>query len=685
MIKYYFILSVSLIIFYTTLNETIAQTKFDDAVALNFKNSNSGHAGFFDESDNLNTARIATKNGGYILEIGKYDDNGKYSLRRTFDLHNFAESFKMKFSSDGSKIAVLEKSPDKNVLNIFDINSGALVEDFDVENVDDFFLTPDAKYLIMTGNGNSTLYDIYENNQILVYNNETVVDMNGLGNILFCRNGNQIDYIELLTGNKIKSFNLKESKYLEFDDSGQLVLNSTQSGLNLLKLTQESIIGVKEINKPGLKPIPSPSFEYFLYDDISSGVRGVYDLGGNLIYQSKIDSYDAGKTAFVFSKDEKRLALINDKNIIVYDFELIKFYKKLAQKHPDLFISKVQFEADQDQINRADRVKIQKQKIVSNVADEMRVSANLLEQTQKNSMGLVEVKIINIEYYDPNSEMYQVTLSLPVNYTTNENVTAKIKIPKFEADIFTQNYKNFKAYAFRQLNKDLTGLDVFGITIINDLNNTSYKGLMHRTLPVLINSYEEQFNQGQKYFEQRNWYQAILNLSDFPEDFKKNSVIEFMLNQAVSNFFDEKWNYIQTLNPIRDSIKILTNLSDFPKTYKYYVDIQNLRQTTVNNIMDGRLIYGNSLIENKNYSDALDYINAVITPTYFDTYSGTELNYEYYNSKIIPLKDKLLLIIAKRSIEGGNISRANELLKQITKGFTDYTEVQKLIEETEKK
>jgi hypothetical protein len=656
-----------------------SQTKFEDAVSLNFKNANLANAGFFDNSGNLNTARISTKDGSYYVEYGAYDANGTYSVKRMFEMNSYTTDFKVRFSADGTKLAVLELSSDKNLLSFFDLQTGQLIQDFDAEQINDFFLTPDSKFIVASGPSNSILFDIYDDNILLNYAGESVMDISEDGNTLFCKNGGNIDYIDTKSGKKLRTFALKDFRSIDFDERGELILCSYQGSIKLFKLTQNGIIGIKEIGNVAFRPVPTPTFNYFLVDDPNASRRWLFNLGGKQVYKAKIDNYNQTKSNYVFSSDEKKFALLSDKGTEVYDFEVMKYYNKIAQKFPDLFATKVDFETEQDQVNRADRFKLQKQTIVSNVADELKVSEGVIKINQKNSLGLVEVKIFSIGAYDPNTEMYDITLTLPSDYTTFENVSAKVKIPKYQAEIFSQNFQKFKAFALRQLNKEQTGLDVFDVTIVNDLNNTNYRCIMHRSLPVTKTNYDEQFNLGQKSFEQRSWYDAIIYLSDFPDDYAKNSVIDYMLGQALPSIFEEKWSYVQTLNPVRDSLTLLKYISDFPKSFKLYSDVTKLRQTVVNSIMESRFDNANGYFIDKRYSDALDYIDGSITPTYYDVYSGASYDYEYYNTKLVPFRNNVLVTVAKRSIEGGNYDRAIALLERVTKGYPEYAEVEKLL------
>ena len=667
---------LSLAVFFIGALNLFSQTKFDDAVALNFKNTTLAVAGYFDEGNNLVIARQIAKEGSYFLEIGRYDDNGQYTVKKIIELNNDPQEVKVRFNNDGSKAGILEISPDKTALSYVDLSSGETLQDFKLESVNNFYLTPDGRSIVVTAGSGSMLFDIAEGDPLLNYSGEIVYGMSSDGNTLFCRNGNNIDYLDTKTGKKIRSFPMNDLKSVEFDSRGEIMLCLTSQGVRLYKLTQESIVSLKEIDMISVMPVPSATFDYFLIDN--GAVRGVYNLGGVQIYKSRIDAYNPVKSSFVFSRDDKRMALLSDKGVLVYDFDMIKYYNKIAQKYPDLFITKTQFENDQDQENRASRVKFQKQMMVSNVADEMKVSEGLIKQVQKNSLGLVDVKITGLGYYNPNTEMYDVTISIPVDYLNTVSTTAKVKVPKFQAEIFSRNYQNFRTFALRQLNRDQSGVDVFGITIVNDLNSTNYRCIQHRTLPPVKLNYDEEFANGQKFFEMRNWYDALLNISDFPEDFKKNSVIDYMFTQAITNFFDEKWTYVQTLNPVKDSTALLIYLSDFPKNFRLADEVNRLRQTVVNNIMETRLDRLNQYISDKEYLDGVEYAK-IITPQYFDPYSGKNIDYEYYNTRFIPAFNNILFAAGKRAYDGTNWKLALDMLGQITSSYPEYSEVEKMI------
>jgi hypothetical protein len=673
-----------ILILLVLVNVSVSQTKFEDAVALNFRNTNVASAGFYDNDLNLHTAMIVRKEGSYYLEIGKYDAKGTYSAYKGFDLGNYAGDAKVKFNSDGSRVAILEISADNTVLSVFDLNAGVLINDVDVPGGNDLFITPDAKYAVVSGSANSVFIDVFEGEIVFAYSNEVVLGMSRDGNMVFSKNGNNISYLETRTGKKIRGFSLPGFKTIEFDERGELIMCSMGNYIKLFKLTENNVVGIKEMLNVPQQPRVSSGFNYFVIDNINSFERGVFNIGGTQMYKSKIDKYNPAKTVFVFSKDENRMALLTERGVDAYDFDMIKYYNKLTLKYPDLFLQDVKFETDKDQENRADRVKFQKDVMVKNVADEMKVSEGIIRHNQKNSLGLVEVKLIGIGYYDPSTELYDITLAIPVDYAKFQNVTTKVKILKYQAEVFANNSMTFKAYALRQLNKEQTGLDVFNILIVNDLNSTNHRCLMHRTLPAGKMSYEELYNAGTKSFEMRNWYEAILFLSDLPDDFSKNTTVDYMLGQAIPAFFDEKWGYVQSLSPVRDSLTMLRYLSDFPKSFKLYSDVERTRQIVVNSIMDARIDYANYLNGDKRYSDAIEFMDAMVTPKYYDMYSGVEYDYEYYKSKAVPLKNNLLFTVGKRSIDGGNYTRAIEMLNRITPDFPEYSEAQRLLEESKR-
>jgi hypothetical protein len=198
-------------------------------------------------------------------------------------------------------------------------------------------------------------------------------------------------------------------------------------------------------------------------------------------------------------------------------------------------------------------------------------------------------------------------------------------------------------------------------------------------------SYEEQYNAGQKSFEMRNWYDAILYLSDMPDDFSKNNTVDYMLGQAIPLFFEDKWSSVLSLSTTRDSLVVLRSLADFPQSFKLYSDVEKMRQNTINNIMDARLDYASYLKAEKRYNEAIEYMDAWITPKYYDKYSSKEYDYEYFKSKALLLRNNIFVSAAKGSMEVGNYSYAYDMLSRVTTDYAEYNEVQSLLEEAKRK
>jgi hypothetical protein len=208
---------------------------------------------------------------------------------------------------------------------------------------------------------------------------------------------------------------------------------------------------------------------------------------------------------------------------------------------------------------------------------------------------------------------------------------------------------------------------------------------MHRTLPLLKMSYDEQYNAGQKFFEMRNWYEAILYLSDLPDDFSKNNTVDYMLGQAIPLFFEDKWSSVLNLSTTRDSLVVLRNLADFPQSFKLHSDVEKMRQNTINNIMDARLDYASYVSGEKRYSEAIEYMDAWVTPKYYDVFSSKEYDYEYYQSKAMLLKNNIFVSAAKSSMEVGNYSYAYDMLTRVTQDYPEYRDIQYLLEEAKRK
>jgi len=219
----------------------------------------------------------------------------------------------------------------------------------------------------------------------------------------------------------------------------------------------------------------------------------------------------------------------------------------------------------------------------------------------------------------------------------------------------------------------------FNIQIINDVNNVVYRCIIHRTLPLTQMSYEEKYDMAQKNYDSRNWFEAVLYLSDFPDDFLKNSVIDMMIQNSLNYYFDEKWTYVYSLGLNTDPGLLLTYLADFPKTYKT-ADISDMRKRVVDNVLDGRLQRVKDMIKDKTYSEALEYLDKSIPAVYKEVFSSEDCPYSNYN-ETKPIRNTLYFEIGKRSIDGGNYQRAVEMLSQVTQDSPNYSDAQKLLNE----
>jgi hypothetical protein len=311
----------------------------------------------------------------------------------------------------------------------------------------------------------------------------------------------------------------------------------------------------------------------------------------------------------------------------------------------------------------------------------MKINEMNIKSTQAGSLGVVDIKIVGIGFYDPNYEMYDVTLAIPVNYTATKNVIAKVKVPKVQAEIFSKNWQNFKVTGLRIINDNLTGVYVFNVQIINDINSTVYRCIIHRTLPVHTTSFDDKYVLATKNYEMRNWYDAIIYMSDFPDDFLKNSVIDVMMKNAISNYFDEKWRTVNSMSA-NNVNQILIYLSDFPPTWSNYQDVDAYRKRVVNSVFEARVQKVKDMVSEKSYSEALEYLNSNVLKGLKDIYSGNVYEFEGAGD-LVQLKNKMYFEIGKRSIEGGNYDRAIEMLKLVTEDYADYSEAQKLLSEAQ--
>jgi tetratricopeptide (TPR) repeat protein len=191
-------------------------------------------------------------------------------------------------------------------------------------------------------------------------------------------------------------------------------------------------------------------------------------------------------------------------------------------------------------------------------------------------------------------------------------------------------------------------------------------------------SYDEKYNLAQSNYDSGNWFDAILYLSDFPDNYLKNSVIDLMMQNSLNSYFDEKWSYISSLGLTGTSSgQLLVYLSDFPKNYKT-AEITDKRKNIVDNVLDGRIQAVKDMIKDKSFTEALEYMDKNIMRINKDVYSGEEYEYSNYNDTK-PLRNTVYYEIGKRSIEGGNYQRAIDMLSQVTQDFPNYSDAQSLL------
>ncbi|MFA5404405.1 MAG: hypothetical protein WC358_05685, partial [Ignavibacteria bacterium] len=517
---------------------------------------------------------------------------------------------------------------------------------------------------------------------IQTYKDNVFLSFSKDGNMIYCKGKNDaVNYLNTKTGTVLRTYSLKGYKSIDFEFNGELIAAAYPPFLRFFKLSQSGAVEVKVLENLFTIPSFSSSFEYVVSDDNSAGKRNVYSLKEGLIYEAKIESYQPGKERIIFSPDDKKMVLLSDKKLYYYDFEMIKYFPRMAKRFSDLYQKGDQFQTDQDLINRAERVKARKKDLLTVFIDEMKVNEITVKNTQVNSLGVVDIKLAGIGFFDPNTEMYDVTLAIPVNYTTTKNVTAKVKVPKIQAEIFSNNWQKFKVTGLRIINDNLNGVYIFNVQIINDINSVVYRCIIHRTLPVHTASFDDKYNLASKNYELRNWYDAIIYMSDFPDDFLKNSVIDVMLKNAINNYFDEKWRTVNSMS-MNNVNQILIYLSDFPPTWSQYTDVEAYRKRVVNSVFDARVQKVREMIGDKNYTEALEYLDNNVLKGLKDIYSGNSYGFESKN-EIIPLQNKMYFEIGKRSTEGGNWARAVEMLKQVTDVFPEYSEAQKLLSDSE--
>lgn len=657
-----------------------SQTVFEDAVALNFKTDGTFHTAAFNPAGELITAKIIKSLGATFLEIGKFDDKGAYTKRALIELSDELIELKAKFNKNVDKIILFSKLLDERIFQIADAVTGEIIFDLEPGEIGNFEFSPDGMSIAFASGNNSYLFELAEGTIIRSYKDNIFLSFNKDGSMIYCKGKNDaVNYLNTKTGEVIKSYILKDFKSIDFDFNGELIACAYPPFLRYFKISQTGAVEVKNLENLFSVPSFSSNFDYVVSDDNTGGKRNVYSLKEGLIYEAKIEPYQTGKDKIVISPDDRRMVLLSDKKIYLYDFEMIKYFSKMSKRFSDLYQTNDQFQTDQDLINRAERVKSRKTDLLNVFKDEVKINEINIKNTQVGSLGVVDIKLAGIGFYDPNSEMYDVTLAIPTTYTTVKNVIAKVKVPKIQAEIFSKNWQNFKVTGLRIINDNLTGVYVFNIQIINDINSTVYRCIIHRTLPVHQTSFDDKYALATKNYEMRNWYDAIIYMSDFPDDFLKNSVIDVMLKNAVNSYFDEKWRTVNSMSA-NNINQILIYLSDFPPTWSNYQDVDAYRKRVVNSVFDSRVQKVRDLVSDKSYTEALEYLNNNVLKGLKDIYSGNV--YEFEGQKdIVQLKNKMYFEIGKRSIEGGNYDRAIEMLKLVTEDFAEYSEAQKLLSE----
>ncbi|TRZ64610.1 WD40 repeat domain-containing protein [bacterium] len=674
--RFKFLILASVFIFSIPYSSS-SQTIFEDAVALNFKVPVYYNTAMFNTADELLTAKLIRSEGNSYIETGQYDESGNYIKKALVEIKEDFSDIKIKFNKTADKIATLLSQENRKLFLIYDLSSGKDIYDMESEDVTSFDFSPDGRNFILTVFGNTVIYDITEGNLLQTIRDNVFLSYNPDGTMLFCKSRNDSYNVFSPTGALLRTVSLKDYKGVASDPKSDLVAGFYPPALRIFKYGQFGITEVKNIS--GLTSFPhfSPAFDYFVVDD-NNGLRRVFNISGTQVYQSKIEPYTQNGSRCIFSNDEKKMVLLTDKELYYYDFQMIKYFRIMSKRYSDIYLITDQFQTDQDLLSRADRIKSQKKNMLNVLNDELKVYEMDVKTKQKNSLGYFETKVSELGNYNPNTEMFDVTIVTPFDFTQSRPISAKVKIPKGQAEIFSKYWQSFKVTGFRQLNDALTGIDVANVMIINNLNSTNYRCIIHRSAPLIKMSYDEQYLAGQKFFEQRNWYDAILYLSDFPDNFLKCSVVDMMIQQAFVNYLDEKWQMMSGIPLQNNAEQLFKYLSDFPKTFKQYSDLEKFRQRVVNSIYDQRADTLKALVSDKSYSDAYDYLNQYIFVKYKDQYSGIE--YEYDSVKdYFPLKNTLPFEISKKSIQGGNWIRAKEMLSKITKDFPEYDEVEKMM------
>lgn len=674
-------------LFFLTFVFLNAQTEVEDYAAMNFKSKGPFLTASFDKDNFVCIAKITQVEGDSYLEIGRFDDEGTYTRKILLQIPSSFSTIRAKFSPMCTKIALQLNYEGEIKLVVYDLISGILVADdigSDLEDQTnfDFFFTPSANLIAVVNTYDTYLYELTEGAPLIAFPDNRLIKFSGDGNTLFCKSkDNRINYINIKTGATIKSYPLTDYKRLYFDDKGEMVISYMPNNrLNVYKYCQNGMYEVKYYYNILVEPEFSPTLSYILIDDNVGGKRLLFNSAGDNLYESKIDPYDRTLSQTEISIDEKKLIKLTEKYLYLYDFELMRYYKTLANKHTELF-KFTGFMVDEEIQLKAKRIKEQKKALLSMLQGEFLAEEGEIINRQKNSLGVVELKIKSIGAYDYNSQTIDVAIDVPVTYTSTRTIIGKVKIPKLEADIFIKNWPTLKVTALRQAGKTRNSVYIFNVLIDNGMNSGFYRAITHRTLPINNLSFEEQFEVGSKASAYGNWYEAIVNLSDYPDNFSKNDVANSIRQRALVSYFEDKWKMVKgTTITNKNFEEILIYLSDFPKDFAFINDVNDYRQTVVDFIFSAKVDTVKMMMGEGNYSDALDYIDKSFQNVYTDIYSGKVLEYSNYK-ELQPLKNDILFNIAKRSMQGTNWQRAKEMLEKITDDYQNYDEVKKMLSE----
>jgi hypothetical protein len=672
---------------FLTLTFLNAQTEVEDYAAMNFKSKGPYLAASFDKDNFVCIAKTTQVEGDTFLEIGKFDDEGTYTRKMLLQLPGSFNSIKAKFAPMCSKIALQLNYEGDIKLAVYDLNSGILIADdigSDIEDQSnfDFFFTPSANLVAIVNTNDTYLYELTEGAPLIAFPNNRLIKFSGDGNTLFCKGkDNRINYINIKTGAVVRSYSLTDYKRLYFDDKGEMVVSYVPNNrLNVYKYCQDGMYDVKYYYNIAVEPEFSPTLSYILIDDNVGGKRLLFNSAGENLYEARIEPYDRTLCYTEFSTDEKKLIKLTEKYLYLYDFELMRHYKTLANKHTELF-KFTGFMIDEEIQLKAKRIKEQKKALLSMLTGDFLAMEGELINRQKNSLGVIELKIKSIGAYDYNSQTIDVAIDIPVSYTSTRTIIGKVRIPKLEADIFIKNWPTLKVTALRQAGKNPNSVYVFNVLIDNGMNSGFYRAITHRTLPINNLSFEEQFEIGSKASVYGNWYEAIVNLSDYPDNFSKNDVANSIRQRALISYFEDKWKMVKgTTITNKNFEELLIYLSDFPKDFAYINDVNDYRQTVIDFIFSAKVDTVKMMMGDGNYSDALDYIDKSFPNTYTDIYSGKVLEFSNYK-ELQPLKNDILFNVAKRSMQGTNWQRAKEMLERITDDYQNYDEVKKLLSE----